>query len=74
MTRTRFSRLFLACTLAILWCGFGAPATAQEPESVATEAAPGQNTKQCPGVPIDYWLCTVINGGSSSPPPFTTVT
>ena len=42
MTRTRISRLFLACTLAILWSGFGAPATAQETETDEAEAAPGQ--------------------------------
>ena len=42
MTRTKFSRLFLACTLAILWSGFGAPATAQETETDEAEAAPGQ--------------------------------
>ena len=42
MTRTRISRLFLACTLAILWCESGGPATAQEAEPGATEAAPGQ--------------------------------
>ena len=42
MTRTRISRLFLACTLAILWCGFAAPATAQETETDEAEAAPGQ--------------------------------
>ncbi len=42
MTRTSFSRLFLACTLAILWSGFGAPATAQEAEAGEAEAAPAQ--------------------------------
>ena len=42
MTRTRISRLFLACTLAILWCESGGPAAAQEAETGATEAAPGQ--------------------------------
>ncbi len=42
MTPTRFSRPVLACTLAILWCGFGAPATAQETETDEAEATPGQ--------------------------------
>ena len=42
MIRTRRSRLFPACTLAILWCGSGTLATAQEAEPNETEAAPGQ--------------------------------
>lgn len=50
MTRTRISRLFLACTLAILWSGFGAPATAQETETDEAEAAPGQSQVAMRGV------------------------
>lgn len=42
MTRTRRSRLFPACTLAILWCVSSTTATAQEAETNGAEAAPGQ--------------------------------